>query len=182
MFANVNAAIIGDPLYQRAAVDGGSFAEHFANLSRFEQITLGGTEGNQVDAAIGELLSDIEFEARVCSIGTVDGTRQATDGMLVRKHGRTSGYSEGEVDDIDYDALVGMDHDDPEVVAMFENQLRIVSSGSDPIGLGGDSGSAIFHRTENQVTGLYFAGPPSGTYGIANHIQNVLTALEIELI
>jgi hypothetical protein len=67
-------------------------------------------------------------------------------------------------------------------VGLFENQLCIISSTSRPIGLGGDSRSSVFHRTQNQVVVLYFAGPTSGSYGIASRIRDVLDELEIVLI
>lgn len=181
VYANVNAALIGDPLYQPAPADGAVFQDHFANLHRYVGIALGGTAPNRVDAAIAILLGSVDHIPEICSIGTVTNAIDPAEGMLVRKHGRTTGYTEGRIDDIEYDALVGMDHDDPDVVALFEDQLRIVSTTSDPFGLGGDSGSAVVHRTEPSVVGLYFAGPPSGMYGVANKIQHVLTELEIEV-
>jgi hypothetical protein len=182
VFANVNQALIGDPLYQPGPADGGTSADYLAKLHRFVPIHLGGIEPNQVDAAIGALLPTIPHNSEVCSIGAVSGTLEPAVDMPVRKHGRTTGYSEGAIDDVEYDALVGMDHNDPDVVALFENQLRIISSNSGPIGLGGDSGSSVFHRTENRIVGLYFAGPRSGSYGIANRIEDVLRELEIVLI
>ena len=114
-------------------------------------------------------------------MGQITGTVAATLGMLVRKHGRTTGYTEGKIDDIDYDALVGMDHNNPNTVALFEDQMRIVSTNGAPFGLGGDSGSAVVHRTDSKVTGLYFAGPGDGSYGLANKIGHVLSELEIAI-
>jgi catecholate siderophore receptor len=49
-------------------------------------------------------------------------------------------------------------------------------------GKGGDSGSLVVAKAEAKAVGLYFAGPDSGEYGVANHIQDVLHDLEIELI
>lgn len=181
VFANVNQALIGDPLYQPGPADGGGIADYFANLHRYVPIQLGGTTGNRVDAALGQLITSIKAKDEVCSIGRATGTVQAQEDMLVRKHGRTTGYTEGVIDDTDYTGLIGMDHNDPSVVGLFENQLRIVADGTAPFGLGGDSGSVVFHRTKKDVVGLYFAGPPSGMYGLANRIENVLTELEIEI-
>ncbi|QDU63372.1 hypothetical protein Pan216_42500 [Planctomycetes bacterium Pan216] len=179
VFANVNAALIGDPLYQQGPADGGTYLEHFANLHRFVEIQMGGVTPNRVDAALGILLGGVGHVPEICSIGEIVGTKEPEAEMLVRKHGRTTGYSEGKIDDIEYDALVGMDHNDPSVVALFEDQLRIVTTTSEPFGLGGDSGSAVVDRTEAAIVGLYFAGPASGTYGVANKIDHVLTELEI---
>ena len=181
VFANVNQALVGDPLYQPGPADGGGISDYFANLHRFVPINLGGVSGNRVDAAIGRPIPTVAVNPDICMVGSISGTAQAQDDMLVRKHGRTTGYTEGRVDDVDFTGLVGMDHNDPSVVALFENQLRIVSDGPEPFGLGGDSGSAVVHQTDQDVVGLYFAGPPSGMYGLANRIENVLAELEIAI-
>jgi hypothetical protein len=136
---------------------------------------------NRVDAAIGKPIAIVGVAPEICTIGAISGTMQGTDDMLVRKHGRTSGYTEGKIDDEDYSGFVGMDHSDPSVVALFESQLRIVAEGLQPFGLGGDSGSAVVHRTDSKVVGLYFAGPPSGLYGLANRIEHVLSELEVSI-
>lgn len=181
VFAKVNLAVDGDPLYQPGAADGGGINDYFATLHRFVPIRLGGVLANRVDAAIGKPIASVGIDPKVCTIGEISGTLQATEEMLVRKHGRTTGYTEGRIDDEDYSGLVGMDHDDPGVVALFENQLRIVAEGSQPFGLGGDSGSAVVHRTQSKVVGLYFAGPTSGMYGLANRIEHVLSELEVSV-
>jgi len=181
VFANVNAGSISDPLYQPGPADGGGLTDYFARLHRYVPIQMGGTIGNRVDAALGAIIPSVSIDNRICQIGAINGVLEAEDEMPVRKHGRTTGYTEGRVDDTDYDALIGMDHSNPNVVALFENQIRIVSDGPGPIGLGGDSGSAVVHRTQNKVVGLYFAGPESGTYGVANRIENVLSELEVTI-
>jgi len=183
VFANVNQAQVGDNLHQPGPADGGTTSDHFAELHRFVKIALGGSTPNRVDAAIGELLPGIEFQSEVCRIGRIEGTSRAVERLEVRKHGRTTGLTEGVVTDEPYDALVGMDHNNPAVVALFENQMRIDRSPPHPsIGLGGDSGSLIVSKSEAKAVGLYFAGPDSGVYGVANHIADVLVELQIELL
>jgi hypothetical protein len=183
VFADVNQGQAGDPLYQPGVADGGTVIDHFADLTRWVPIQLGGTVPNRVDAAIGALRPGVTHQAEVCSIGPITGTTQATEGIQVRKHGRTTGYTEGEIDDESYDALIGMDHNNPNIVALFEDQMRIERLAPYPaIGLGGDSGSLVVSKTAAEAVGLYFAGPPSGTYGVANHIQDVLNELEIQLL
>lgn len=103
--------------------------------------------------------------------------------MRVRKHGRTTGLTEGRISDLTYDVLVGMDHMDPTIVALFEDQIRIEQVAPHPaFGLGGDSGSLVVTSDGNRAVGLYFAGPEGGAYGIANPIDEVLAKLQIELI
>jgi hypothetical protein len=50
--------------------------------------------------------------------------------MRVRKHGWTSGLTDGVITDEPYDTLVGMDHSDSSVVAKFTGQMRIERAGS----------------------------------------------------
>lgn len=182
VYADVNRGMPGDALLQPGPADGGTNADRFAELSRFVRIRLGGTDTNLVDAAIGRILPENFSTPQICSIGRIDGVGDAVENMRVRKHGRTSGYTEGNITDESYDALVGMDHGDPSVVAKFVNQMRIeVTPPFTAFGLGGDSGSLVV-GPGNRAIGLYFAGPSGGTYGIANHIGNVLSELEIDLL
>ena len=103
--------------------------------------------------------------------------------MEVRKHGRTTGYTEGAISDESYDALVGMDHNDPNVVGLFQSQFRIERAPAFPaFGRGGDSGSLVVSKATPNAVGLYFAGPESGSYGIATPIADVLSQMQIELV
>ena len=183
IYSNLNRAVVGDPLYQPGPIDGGVVADHFADFLRTVILQLDGTTPNRVDAALGSLLPNIPFDAQVCSIGKITGTTRATENMGVRKHGRTTGYAEGSVSDELIDALVGMDPNDPSKVGLFQNQMRIVPAAPfSAIGLGGDSGSLVVDKGSSQAVGLYFANPPSGEYGYANHIADVLADLEIQLL
>jgi hypothetical protein len=183
VYADVNQAQIGDDLYQPGPADGGIAADTFAHLTRWVPVRLGGITPNKVDAAIGRVEPDVPRQVEVCSIGAITGTTDASEGTPVRKHGRTSGYTEGEVTDESYDALIGMDHSDPSVVALFQAQMRIEAIAPYPaFGLGGDSGSLVVRKEGTEAVGLYFAGPLSGNYGVANHIADVVTELEVQLL
>jgi hypothetical protein len=183
VFADVNHAQTGDDLFQHAPLDGGTNADRFAVLHRFVPIRLGGHQPNRVDAAIGELLPGVPVDRQICTIGRLSGTGIAHENMKVCKHGRTTGYTEGTVFDPSIDSLVGMDHNDPSIVALFQNQLRIDVTASFPaFGLGGDSGSMVVDLETREAVGLYNACPPSGQYGLANRIQDVLEEMEIELL
>jgi hypothetical protein len=182
VFADLNNAMAGDDLLQPGPADGGMSDHHFADLVRFVEIQLGSGQSNRVDAALGLVRRDIAVTNEICSIGAITGIISAEEEMPVRKHGRTTGLTDGKVTDISYDALVGMNHNDPDVVALFESQLRIENAAGKTFALGGDSGSAIVHGSRPELVGLYFAGPDSGSYGVANPIQDVMTSLEIELL
>jgi hypothetical protein len=183
VLADVNNGVVGDRVLQQAPADGGTMQEHVANLHRFVRIRLGGDVGNRVDAAIARLLENVPHTVTMCGIGRITGTTTAVEGMRVRKHGRTTGLTEGLVDDESIDAVVGMDHNDPSVVALFQNQLRLERVAPFPsFGRGGDSGSLVVTGDGARAVGLYFAGPPSGVYGLANPIGDVLSELEVQLI
>lgn len=183
VLADVNAGLPGDDVYQPSPADGGTVSDHVAELHRLVRITLDGTTPNRVDCAIARLLPGTEVLAEVCGIGAVAGSARGPEQMPVLKHGRTTGLTGGAIVDESYDALVGMDHADPNIVALFENQMRIEVRPPFPaFGLGGDSGSLVVAEDSGAAVGLYFAGPPSGDYGIANHIQDVLRQLEVDLV
>jgi len=182
VYANVNQAKIGDLLYQPGPADGGTEPDAIASLHRWVKI-LFKKKPNRVDAAIGKIIEGVPHLPEICTIGKVKGVATATENMKVRKHGRTTGYTEGIVTDESYDAWVDMDHSgDPAKAALFEDQMRIESI--DPkmaFGLGGDSGSLVVQKSSPKAVGLYFAGPGDGSYGVANHIADVLKELMIEL-
>lgn len=183
VLADVNNAVEGDDVLQPGPADGGTSAHIVANLQRFVRIRLGGDVPNRVDAAIARLTATAVPDISICSIGRVTGTGRAVEDMRVRKHGRTTGLTDGIVIDESLNSLVGMDHNDPSVVALFQNIFRIERAGSSPaIGLGGDSGSLVVERTSRRAVGLYFAGPSNGVFGLACHIDDVLEELGIELI
>lgn len=181
VLADTNRAQLGDDLYQPGPADGGTPADRIATLLRFQEIIADGQTPNRVDAAVGLLLPEIESRPEICTIGALEGMERGVEGMAVRKHGRTTGYTEGVITDEAYDALVGMDPADPSAVALFDDQLRIeVTPPFAAIGLGGDSGSLIVSLAAPRAVGLFFAGPESGVYGIANQMNDVMDTLDIE--
>lgn len=154
----------------------------FAKLLRFAPIDLEGGR-NLIDAAVGVLNPRVKVNLEICSIGKVAGLATAKEGGKVRKHGRTTGLTFGTIVDTSVDAVVGMDHEDPSVTAVFVNQIRVnLAPPSSAFGQGGDSGALVVtHAKRARAVGLYFAGPPSGSYGLASPIKAVLHALKIAL-
>jgi hypothetical protein len=182
VLADVNRAAIGSDILQPGPADGGTAADRVATMQRFVRIAVGGDVPNRVDCAIGRISDDVAATLNICSIGAVTGTARGEEDMNVVKHGRTSGLTEGTISDESVDGLVGMDHSDASVVALFQGQLRIERSGaSTAFGLGGDSGSLVVTADSHRAVGLYFAGPESGVYGLANPIADVLDQLKITL-
>jgi hypothetical protein len=101
--------------------------------------------------------------------GTVNQWERANVGDKVRKSGRTTEYTEGEI--IVQGATVKVQYGGGKV-ATFEDQFV-----TGPISKGGDSGSLIVKRDEPVALGLLFAGSDQVT--ICNNIYHVLTELNV---
>jgi len=124
---------------------------------------------NLVDAAVAKPVNDDIISDEILEIGVVQGTAEAVLGLKVRKSGRTTGYTEGEVNALDASIKVGYGNQ----TALFEQQI-LTNDMSDP----GDSGSLIVDE-QNHAVGLLFAG--STTVTVINPISAVLSALNITI-
>ncbi|TWO67788.1 hypothetical protein FN976_25730 [Caenimonas sedimenti] len=179
--ADFGAAPTGSPILQPSSNDGGTVeANLFAELHRFVPLLEGAERANQVDAAIAKLSSQASMDTGVCTAGQIQGTAIASNGMLVQKHGRTTGITVGVVDDASVDTIIPLDRENPTKVALFVDQIRIlprVALFAQP----GDSGSLILHKPGNAALGLLFACPDNGSYAYASPIRAVLDSLEIDL-
>jgi len=131
---------------------------------------------NQADCCCDKLIPDLEIEVVVPFIGKPTGIVEAVLGMKVRKTGRTSGYTEGEITGIE--AIVQVSYG-AQGIAVFDDQII-----SDIPSAGGDSGSAVFEDAgaveRNNLVGLLFAG--GGGVTIMNRMQIVFDKLEISLL
>jgi hypothetical protein len=126
---------------------------------------------NLVDAAVARPADDSSILEDILEIGPVAGTKPASLGMSVRKSGRTTEFTSGEVNVLD--ASVSISYG-TSLTATFEGQI-VTSAMSQ----GGDSGSLLVDGTENKAVGLLFAGSNQST--IHNPIQAVLDCLEVDL-
>jgi len=124
---------------------------------------------NLVDAALARPLSPDLVKNEILHIGAPTGTGAATLGTEVQKSGRTSGYTQGAITQID--ATVRIDYAGRS--ALFTGQM-VAGAMSQP----GDSGSAVLDM-DGRVVGLLFAGSDAAT--IINPIDEVLAALNVEL-
>jgi hypothetical protein len=125
---------------------------------------------NQVDAAVARPEVGVEFLDEILEIGVIGGVTPAKLGMRVRKSGRTSGFTTGQVTILD--ATVDVTYGDN--VARFEGQI-ITTGMSAP----GDSGSLLVADDALLAVGLLFAGSEQVT--IYNPIQTVLDSLQVLL-
>jgi hypothetical protein len=159
---------VGEPIIQPGTGGGdiGTASDVVARLSR-------SVLGAEVDAAIAQPSGQRFLFKEVLEIGPVDDSGLATLEMSVRKSGRTSGLTAATVADISADVDV---QGYPDGTRSFHNQIVIEGTGE--ISVPGDSGS-VWVDDQNKVVGLNFAG--STKRAIANHIDSVLEALDINL-
>jgi hypothetical protein len=138
---------------------------------RLEALQADPTATNLVDAAVARPVNDSEILDEILDIGEVQGTAPAVLGMPVRKSGRTTAFTTGEI--VVLDATVSVSYGVGRT-ARFEDQ--IVTS---PMSQGGDSGSLLVDGNSLQAVGLLFAGSDQST--IHSPIQAVLDGLDIDL-
>jgi hypothetical protein len=106
----------------------------------------------------------------ILGIGRPIGVRQADLGTEVKKSGRTTGYTEGRIVQIDVTSQVAYGP----ALATFHGQWMASSMSA-----AGDSGSAVLDM-ENYIVGLLFAGSDGAT--LINPINLVLQALDVEIV
>jgi hypothetical protein len=126
---------------------------------------------NLIDAALARPVNPDDLRDDILEIGTVSGTEAASLGMAVRKSGRTTELTTGEI--LVLDATVTVSYG-TNLTAQFDGQ--IVTGG---MSQGGDSGSLLVAVDSQAAVGLLFAGSEQST--IFNPIQAVMDALEIEI-
>lgn len=168
VLANSNAAMNGDEIVQPGPLDGGaSPSDVIANLDDFEPIQFTGAV-NHIDAALAELVEAAHVSPEIMAIGLpVNPPTPPSFGQTVAKHGRTTGLTNGVVDDLSFDGYVHYNGRR----AWFEEQI-VVKGDDPPFSQPGDSGALILETPTLQPVGLLFAGNDQLT--LANPIQSVL--------
>jgi len=125
---------------------------------------------NLVDAAIARPLNDQDVKNEILEIGALNGVAQGELGMAIKKSGRTTALTTGEIQQVD--VTVAVQYGEGRT-ALFTDQLL-----AGAMSQGGDSGSAVLDNS-NKLVGLLFAG--SDTTTIINRIENVFSALGLSL-
>lgn len=154
-----------EPIIQPGAFDNGAQADLVAELVR-------AVLSANVDAAIAQPLGQRPLFKEVWDLGFVETSGVAQLGSVLRKSGRSSGFTSGTVSDISADVDV---NGYPGGAHHFIDQIVIDGSF---ISIPGDSGS-VWVDEATHVVGLNFAGSPSRA--IANHIDAVFAQLDINL-
>ena len=125
-------------------------------------------EDNLVDAAIARPLSSNDVKDEILKIGILQGTAAGELGMAIKKSGRTTALTTGEIQQVNVTSTVQYGENQ---TAIFTDQLL-----AGAMSQGGDSGSAVLD-SNNRLIGLLFAGSENTT--IINRIENVFSALGV---
>jgi len=123
---------------------------------------------NFVDAAIARPLHVQDVGDQILEIGSIQGVTQGELGMAIKKSGRTTGLTTGEI--LQVDVSVNVQYGQGRI-ARFGDQLM-----AGAMSQGGDSGSAVLDA-DNRLIGLLFAG--SDTTTIINRIEHVFEELKV---
>ena len=143
---------------------------HGAYASFEEDVKGSLTPGKLADFVILEKDPHDVDPDEIIDIGTIQGTAEAELGTAVKKSGRTTGFTTGQIQQVS--VTVDVDYGAGRT-ARFVNQLL-----AGPMSQGGDSGSAVVDA-DNRLVGLLFAGSDSTT--IMNRIEDVFASLGVEL-
>jgi hypothetical protein len=158
-------------LAQKFANFGNLLARILGSKHRLETVRVNPQAVNLVDAAVARPLFNEDVLDEIIDIGAVDGTLEAFLGMPIRKSGRTTETTFGEVLLVNSTVNVGYGANQ---FAQFENQII-----AGPMSQGGDSGSLVVAADTPKAVGLLFAGSDQVT--IFNPIQAVLDGLNINI-
>lgn len=168
VYAAVNQGESGDPIIQPGDADGGGSADQCANLANYVPVE----DGTLLDFAWA-IQGAVEFDNELVGVGTPTGeTRRVEVGDTLIKSGRTTGVTEGTVEQVDVSVDVG--YGDAGTFTL-EDQI-ITTDMSD----GGDSGSAVLHKEDNAPAAVLFAGSDSAT--VHNQAVNINKETGLEIV
>jgi hypothetical protein len=201
VYANSNDAAIGDSALQPGPFD---IPENpydpaiykIGELYDFQPINFSIFGSNTIDAAIVSTTTDmLGFETLPEGYGVPHSAifgDSDEDGyfdnkndllqLLVKKFGRTSGLTHGQISEISVSIAVCYANCGSlffSELAWFDDQIGITSNDTNPFSLGGDSGSLIVSENGNNPVGLLFAG--SDTKAFANRIDLVLNRFGVTI-
>jgi hypothetical protein len=174
VLANTNDASVGDSALQPGPYDGGTDpADRIGTLHDWQPISF--SSNNTIDAAIA-LTTTGQLGTATLSAGygiPKAATSNASVNLAVKKCGRTTGCTNGQVAEVNVTVDVCYKPQGlfcaRNGVARFVNQFS-VSPGT--FSAGGDSGSLIVTNSGSNPVGLLFAGSSTRTF--ANPINDVL--------
>ena len=146
---------MGTPIWQPGSADGGESDDQVGTLQAYIPIDFDPGAENYADAAIGSIDSGVDgsYGEQFGEGGNywIEGWANVSAGDIVRKSGRTTGVTTGEV--IYTNASVAVNYE--EQSAYFVDQI-VVEQNDWSFGKSGDSGAAV--DKDGEFVGLLFAG------------------------
>lgn len=165
---------VGDDIFFPGERDTSGELQKVGELSKIFPFKKGDDFLNKMDVALakvdGELDDDLDFSIRGTKLplATIAPVRD----MKVLIRGRTSGDSEGKIDDVNFSTVIDYDGVGP---VGFLNQVKC-SRYSKP----GDSGAIVVDKESGKIVGLHFAGSPEGS--IFTPITTIVKALKFKFV
>jgi hypothetical protein len=181
VYALQNAAPIGSEVLQPGRYDnncGAGADDVLGTLSNFVPIVFSTSAANRVDAAIAVTTAgNLGIATPTGGYGTPSSAPiAAVLNQAVQKYGRTTGLTKGSV--VALNATINVAYGPG--TARFVGQIMILARRGQ-FSRSGDSGALIVTDDGNKrPVGLLFAGSSNG-YTFANHIGDVLTALNVSI-
>ena len=165
---------IGTPIIQPGSHDGGRLGNRVGELEAYIPINFAPDAKNYADAAIGSIDGGVEASPgeQFDEGGNywVEGWTEVSEGDMVRKSGRTTGVTTGEV--FYTSASIWIEYDGQS--AYFVDQI-VVTQENWSFAASGDSGSAV--DKDGEFVGLMFAG--SEKYAVISKAEHIIDGLGI---
>ena len=168
VLANINKGVKGDAIIQPGTHDGGLQTDIVGYLERFVPLKDGAT----VDAAVAKLSVEGMARVGVLGFGNTHEACEAFIGQLVKKSGRTTGYTKGKILATNVSVKIGYG---PNIAYTLKDQI-ITDAYSQP----GDSGSTLQEQKTNRFLGILFAG--NGSQSVICKAQHIFDELNVELL
>jgi len=167
---------LGTAIIQPGSGDGGRWGAKVGELEAYIPINFEPEASNYADAAIGSIDSgiDVSYGEQFGEGGNywIEGWTGVSIGDTVRKSGRTTGVTTGQVTSTNAD--VHVEYGDQTVT--FKNQIQVKQSNWSFAGAG-DSGSAV--DMDGEFVGLIFAGTEDYVY--INKAEYIIDGLDIDV-
>jgi hypothetical protein len=179
VLANENILPPGSNILQPSSLDDPNVAgNRIGTLTRFVPLVSG--TPNKVDCAIAKVSGNQASNA-ILHIGAPLSKGNASMEKQVHKFGLSTSYRVGRVIDIEADVTINFANG----AFKFDNQIMILGVDGKAFAQRGDSGALVLERETQKAVGLLFGAGVNNAgqiYGVANHINEVLSALGVTLV
>ena len=160
----------GQLIYQPGRLDGGTYVNAFAYLTRDAMAV-------NLDAAVATLTGNRQLISDQLELGSVHGVGSWRLGLPVVKSGRGSQITYGRIVEIESTARIRYGY----LERIIRDVMIIDPLNGGEVSKPGDSGSWWLNATTREAVGLHFAGSDMPERALALNMQSVLDALGVEI-